>query len=1108
LSQLDRVLVQMAVSESALPLPELEPALAEAARDPGETVLKRRGVSDERIQALVRKRDQAFREAAARARDLLERRLLSQAATRHGIAWTASGDDVAGAIAGASEAGRNLVAGRSGRRLRCDCGLDLESVLVPEGEPIPACPSCDGRLEDPAGPSLATVDAPTVVSPGSAGVDAKGATVGLGADPDAATRRVDSSAPVLAKVPDRIGPYEILSVLGHGGMGAVLEARDTTTGRRVALKTIRESYAQDASAEARFEREGRVLSLLAHPNVVRFEGRGRASGVTWIAMELVTGSSLVERLSKEGRLPLGEACRIGRAVAEGLAYAHALGLVHRDLKPGNVLLGNRGEVKLADFGLARRRDESLVLTQKGEVVGTPLYMAPEQLDGIPATPATDVFALGAVLFHMIAGELPFTGSFVQMAFQRAQGKHARLRDKVADAPPALDALVEQLLAREPKERPTAAEVARVLSKFADEEPAPPSSATGLLPALDPRTLAAGGQLGPFAIEGKLGAGGMGAVYRARRADGRAVALKIVARGLDPDATKRFAREARALTEVEHPNVVRLVDAGESQGLSWIAMELVSGKSLEELVVAEGPLPEARLLDVGDSVAAGLEALHAHGIVHRDVKPQNVMVGPDGRVTLVDLGLAKFLAARTAVTESGTLLGTPHYMSPEQLTGKAVDARTDLYALGATLYHAATGKRPFDGESTTAIAFQQVHSAVRPVRKLNPRLSTPTARVLEKLLEKRPDRRPGSAADARRLFALARAGKSPDGRARAAQLAGGVLTVVAIAALALAGWAVRGRSGVVPQLLSGGPTARNEEPAIPVRRTETEKKEIAVKKSKPVVPPPPTVEAPAPPTLAAPPEGPDTGSPLEKPAPLAPAPDEKKESLSKDDGGAGFAARDRALRGSEPSTAKATAPVDSRAAAFLALGVRLGASGTFARVADGAPLVLVPTAAHVLGPELDSRRVSLGAFLVDANEVTVERFRLFRSAKLGAGPMTGHFRCDPREPKIDHHDGVDDSDPAAPVRGLGVWDALEYARWAGARLPTADEWEAAARRSVFAPAPRRVAEWTIDFTGSAAITALRNPDATDLASSTPGRDVVDLASTGFRCVVPVPEGLVR
>src|SRR5881397_2733022 len=218
------------------------------------------------------------------------------------------------------------------------------------------------------------------------------------------------------------------------------------------------------------------------------------------------------------------------------------------------------------------------------------------------------------------------------------------------------------------------------------------------------TFAAGARLGPYEVLSRLGAGGMGEVWRARDPRlNREVAIKVLPAELSSDAgrLKRFEKEARSASALNHPNIVTIYDIGQSDSVSYIAMELVDGKTLRELLYA-GALPIKRVLAITAQVADGLARAHEAGIVHRDLKPENIMVTKDGRVKILDFGLAKNVAPAASAdetvqhatrTEEGLILGTVPYMSPEQARGAPVDFHSDQFSLGLILYELATGAQP-------------------------------------------------------------------------------------------------------------------------------------------------------------------------------------------------------------------------------------------------------------------------------------------------------------------------------------------------------------------------------------------------------------------------------
>jgi eukaryotic-like serine/threonine-protein kinase len=244
--------------------------------------------------------------------------------------------------------------------------------------------------------------------------------------------------------------FELEELCGTGGMSSVFRAHDVQLDRPVAIKILHTRYVDDAEYVERFRREARAVAQLSHPNIVTVIDRGEDGGRQYIVFEYVEGENLKELISRTGRLPVRRAVELALAVADGLAFAHARGLVHRDVKPQNVLLNDNGDVKVTDFGIARSLDVEHGVTQTGTVMGTGEYLAPEQASGDPVSPATDVYSLGVVLRELLAGDVPFEGeNFVAVALQHVNEPAPSLRDRRRDIPPRLAAAVERALEKDP-----------------------------------------------------------------------------------------------------------------------------------------------------------------------------------------------------------------------------------------------------------------------------------------------------------------------------------------------------------------------------------------------------------------------------------------------------------------------------------------------------------------------------------------------------------------------------------------------------------------------------------------------------------------------------------
>jgi WD40 repeat protein len=275
---------------------------------------------------------------------------------------------------------------------------------------------------------------------------------------------------------EKLQGYRVLGVLGRGGMGVVYKALDERDGREVALKLVADlppGHDRDVFLK-RFDREARAAMAVAHPNVGAVLASGEIEGTRFLVMELLRGGSLAERVRTSGRIPWREAAAIGAGIARGLEAVHAAGLVHRDVKPENVLFDEKGTPKIVDFGLARSAGpsaSSVVLTRTGEVVGTPAFMAPEQAEGGREIDArADIYALGATIHAIVSGQAPFVGSdFLSIIKHVLFDPPASLRKLVPDVPERLDLYVQRLMAKQRDERPAAAgEVAAELEAIARE----------------------------------------------------------------------------------------------------------------------------------------------------------------------------------------------------------------------------------------------------------------------------------------------------------------------------------------------------------------------------------------------------------------------------------------------------------------------------------------------------------------------------------------------------------------------------------------------------------------------------------------------------------------
>lgn len=285
------------------------------------------------------------------------------------------------------------------------------------------------------------------------------------------------------------------------------------------------------------------------------------------------------------------------------------------------------------------------------------------------------------------------------------------------------------------------------SPMPPKPPSPPTAKSGSREASAPKTPSLPRQMGPYTLLERIGSGGMGSVYRAtHNAASPAVAIKVMSEStrVNPVLLRRFEQEFRAASRLDHPNMVKALDYGEVEGVPYLVMELVEGKNLAEYVEEKGRLPELEAIRLVSQVAQGLHRAHKLGLVHRDVKPENILISTEGQAKLTDLGLVKEAETDLNLTRTGRGLGTPHFMAPEQFkNAKLADSRCDIYSLGATLYAAVTGQIPFGGISPLEAWMKKVQDEYPTPRALVPEISERTDWAIRRAMASDPELRPAT-----------------------------------------------------------------------------------------------------------------------------------------------------------------------------------------------------------------------------------------------------------------------------------------------------------------------------------------------------------------------------
>jgi eukaryotic-like serine/threonine-protein kinase len=609
-------------------------------------------------------------------------------------------------------------------------------------------------------------------------------------------------------VGQKIGEYEIVRPLGQGGMGAVYEGRQPLIGKRVAIKLLLEGFSTQPQMVERFLAEARAVNAIGHRGIVDIFGFGRLNGDTgphYCVMEYLEGQDFEALIRDHAPFTPREALGWVAEILDALEAAHRAGVLHRDLKPSNLFLVHNGTgksfVKLLDFGVAKLSSAQgdVIATEASAVVGTPFYMAPEQVQVSTLSGRTDLYALGCVLFELLTGRRVFEGTSVMKVMNAHVTQPPRAPSALVRAiPPAVDALVARLLAKKPADRPRSAAAARdevraVLRGLGDPAHRPGDSTaageapTQLAPAHQPRSASAPtreaeqdddetaeiaarpNSFGRYTLGEKLAQGGMAEIFAASLRVGADLSKQLIIKRILPSYAsderfvQMFAAEARIAMGLSHGNIAQVFDFGQIDGAWFLAMERVDGRSLAQVLKAArargvSPLPAHLAVIV---VADTLKALHyAHtrndeqgeplGIVHRDVSPQNVLVSFEGQVKLVDFGIARARNAATEKTEAGVIKGKFLYFSPEQILEQPLDGRSDVFACGSMLYQLLTGQLPFKGEAHDVMR-AIVHGRLTPPRELEPSIPPALEEIVLKALATSVDQRYPSAAEFERAL---------------------------------------------------------------------------------------------------------------------------------------------------------------------------------------------------------------------------------------------------------------------------------------------------------------------------------------------------------------------
>ena len=606
------------------------------------------------------------------------------------------------------------------------------------------------------------------------------------------------------------GKYKILDVLGSGAMATVYKGLDEILDRVVAIKVL---HTKESSMHERFAREMRVHAKLKHPNIVEALDCITSDGNTNFVMEYLEGATLQDVLkSNGGPLKAEDLAYIINQITSAFAYAHRQGVVHRDLKPANLVLiekDDKVQVKIVDFGLAKVHDQMQKITKTGQVVGSPMYMSPEQCMGENLDHLSDLYSLGIITYELATGDVPYKfTSLVKIMHAHAnpQVRPTPIYELDLDIslPMRLDKVIMQAIESDKNDRfKTMEQFGKAIGVWYQlvqqgapddkepykpptfekvKEPAPPVKEPGLSEIWQLPEMIATDNSGGFsqlqikdlqikqAITGEIiceryemmeviGEGGLSVVYKAKNIETGLIAAAKTLKLIHLDVSDRFLREIRIHTTMRHPNIVKALDHFQSEsGQVFFIMELLDGVTLQNFLACKESADLATKCSLIGQILDALEYAHDIDVIHRDLKPDNIMVVEQGgafMAKVLDFGLAKIEDDLQKLTRTGVLLGTPAYMSPEHLNGQPLDKRSDLYSLAILIFQILTGELPYKADSD--IGYVEAHcSSKKPISlaTLAPELPevSKLESVLNKALSKVPNERHQSAEELKQELA--------------------------------------------------------------------------------------------------------------------------------------------------------------------------------------------------------------------------------------------------------------------------------------------------------------------------------------------------------------------
>lgn len=538
-----------------------------------------------------------------------------------------------------------------------------------------------------------------------------------------------------------LGNYTLTRQLDHADQIEVYEALDSETNRPVLIKILDPTDQPAANPKEIREFRDKVTAL-RHPYIASVYDIDRIDRRLFVVMEHLDDTSLSSYLAElrahNQAPPLTEISQKLGLIADALDHAHAQGLVHRNLNPNNILLTDVDEPVLTDFGLVTLLlGDSPQFKPDGSGLGWPAYISPEQAGGQPGDRLSDLYALGVILYELVTGHLPFEAdSPADMLAQQRHELPPPPRTFKPDLPEAAQAVILQALSKEPGRRFTGArELSQAFAAALAETPAEPDRSGDPMPQA----------IGRYQLEADLGQRGSLIVYRAHDTElERQVAVKILSPQFvtGTELRTRFQREVEVISALAHPCIVEVYDFGEVAGRPYVVMPYLAGGTLETRLQS-GPLDLQTLTPIIERIAAALDEAHAHHIVHAQLMPSNILFDGQDQAYLSDFSIPALSLASTDLSKQEGAAKASKYLSPEQIQAlldqreAQLDARSDVYALGVTLFEALTGQTPYQADTAYETAMAHLTAPIPSLHSVNPDLPESYQMLIDRTLAKEP-----------------------------------------------------------------------------------------------------------------------------------------------------------------------------------------------------------------------------------------------------------------------------------------------------------------------------------------------------------------------------------